>query len=85
MRNNSTTEMNFRCVEVRVCKQEDFLAKPEQEEGVGGWGGGGGPPPPPSKIDSPHQIVCFLLPKVHPPLSPPPLPPLNKNFHVITQ
>ena len=40
MRNNSTTEMNFRCVEVRVCKQEDFLAKPEQEEGVGGWGGG---------------------------------------------
>ena len=40
MRNNSTTEMNFRCVEVQVCKQEDFLAKPEQEEGVGGWGGG---------------------------------------------
>ena len=41
MRNNSTTEMNFRCVEVRVRKQEDFLAKPEQEEGVGGGGGGG--------------------------------------------
>ena len=71
MHNNSTTEMNFRCVEVRVCKQEDFLAKPEQEEGVGGSGGGGSPP---SKIDTPHQIFCFLLPKVHPPLSPPPSP-----------
>lgn len=50
MRNNSTTEMNFRCVEVRVRKQEDFLAKPEQEERVEGGGS------PPTKIDSPHQI-----------------------------
>ena len=67
MRNNSTTEMNFRCVEVRVCKQEDFLAKPEQEEGVGGWGG---VPTQQNRLPSPNCL--FPSTKGSPTSLPPP-------------